>query len=143
MRKLIVLLVAALAIPASVAIAKGPPPGKGGKSAPKVVYILKGKLSGFTAYNKATNTPGSITIVVSHSNYHGKALKTHTLTFTGEVMAKTRVKLHRGATTIADGDRGVVKVKAAKRIDSSALLTTLEGTPVKQIIDKRSGHGKG
>jgi hypothetical protein len=142
MRKLIVLLVAALAIPTSVAIAKAPP-SKGGKSAPKVLYILKGKLSGYTAYNKATNTPGSITIVVSHSNYHGKALKTQTLTFTGEVMAKTRVKLHKGATTIANGDRGVVKVKAAKRIDPSALLTTLEGTPVKQIIDKRSGRGKG
>jgi hypothetical protein len=135
MRKLIVLLVVALAIPTSAALAKGKPSSPG-KSAPKVLYVLKGTLSGYTAFDSSTSTNGSITIVVNRSNRHGKALKGLTLTFTGQVTVSTKVRLHDGATTIADGDRGIVKVRALKRIDPSALQSTLESTPVRQIIDQ-------
>ncbi len=135
MRKLIVLLVVALAIPTSVAVAKGKPASPG-KSAPKVLYILKGTLSGYTAFDSSTSTNGSITILVNRSNRHGKALKGQTLTFTGQVTVSTKVRLHDGATTISDGDRGIVKVRALKRIDPSALMSTLESTPVRQIIDQ-------
>jgi hypothetical protein len=135
MKKLIVLLAAALAIPTSVALAKGPPASPG-KSAPKVQYILKGTLSGYTAFNSSTSTPGNITILVTRSNRHGKTLVGQTLTFTGGVTASTKVTLHDGATTISDGDRGIVKVRALKRIDPSALAATLETTPVRQIIDQ-------
>lgn len=143
MKRVIVLLVAALAIPTSVAIAKGPPSNKGGKSHPKVLYILKGTLTGYTPYNSSTNTAGSITILVKRANHHGHALKGQTLTFQDEVVATTKVRLHAHSTTIADQDRGVVKVRAAKRIDPSVLASTLQTTPVKAIIDKGSGHGKG
>jgi hypothetical protein len=135
MKMLIVLLAAAVAIPASVAVAKGPP-SQPGKSAPKVQYILKGTLSGYTAFDSSTNTPGSITILVKRANHHGKALVGQTLTFTGEVVSTTKVTLHDGATTITDGDRGIVKLRALKRIDPSALMATLEATPVRQIIDQ-------
>jgi hypothetical protein len=135
MKRLIVLLAAALVIPTSVAVAKGPPANPG-KSAPKVQYILKGTLSGYTAFNSSTNTPGSITILVTRANHHGKALVGQTLTFSGEVMSTTKVTLHDGATTITDGDRGIVKIRALKRIDPGALVSTLETTPVRQIIDQ-------
>jgi hypothetical protein len=134
MRKLIVLLAVAVAIPTSVAVAKGKPTSPG-KSAPKVQYILKGTLSGYTAFT-APSTNGSITILVKHSNRHGKALVGQTLTFTGEVTASTKVTLHDGATTITDGDTGIVKIKALKRIDPSALAATLQTSPVRQIIDQ-------
>jgi len=135
MRKLIVLLVVAVAIPTSVAVAKGKPTSPG-KSAPKVQYILKGTLSGYTAFDSSTSTNGSITILVTRSNRHGKALVGQTLTFTGEVTASTKVTLHDGATTITDGDTGIVKIKALKRIDPSALAATLQTSPVRQIIDQ-------
>lgn len=139
MRKLIILVAVALAIPTSAALGKGKPSSPG-KSAPKVVYILKGTLSGYTAYNSSTSTNGNITILVTRSNRHGKALKRQTLTFTGEVTVSTKVGLHDGATTIADGERGVVKVKALKRIDPSALVSTLESTLVRQIRDQGPAH---
>jgi hypothetical protein len=135
MKKLIVLLAVALAIPTSAALAKGKPSNPG-KSAPKVMYVLKGTLSGFTPYDSATSTNGSITIVVKKSNHHGKALKGLTLVFTGQVTVSTKVKFHDGATTIADGDKGIVKVKALKKIDPSALQSTLESTPISKIRDQ-------
>jgi hypothetical protein len=135
MKKLIVLLAVALAIPTSAALAKGKP-SKPGKSAPTVMYVLKGTLSGYTPYDSATSTNGSITIVVKKCNHHCKALKGATLTFTGEVTVDTQVKLHKGATSITDGDKGIVKVRALKKIDPSALQSTLESTPVSKIRDK-------
>jgi hypothetical protein len=141
MKRLLPFVIAALVIP-SVALAKGKPP-KPGKSAPKVQYIFKGTLSGYTAYDSSTSTNGSITILVKHSNRHGKALKGQTLTFTGEVTVSTKVRLHHGVATGISGtggDRGVVKLRAPKRIDPSALMSTLESTPVRQVIDQ--GHAK-
>lgn len=135
MKKLIVLLAVALAVPTSVALAKGKPSSPG-KSAPKVQYILKGTLSGYTAFDSSTSTDGSITILVKHSNRHGKALVGQTLTFTGQVTVSTKVRLHDGATMIGDGDGGIVKVRALKRIDPSALAATLQSTPVRMIIDQ-------
>ena len=75
MKKATALGVAALAMifSTSVAFAKGKPPTKGGKSAPNVQYVLKGALSAYTPYNSSTSTNGSITILVNHSNYHGRA----------------------------------------------------------------------
>lgn len=135
MKKAIVFAAAALMVP-SVALAKGPPPGKGpgshGKAAPKVMYVLKGTLSAYTAANGSTN--GSITILVSHANRHGSALKGQTVTF--PVSSATKVVLHNGATTITDGDRGIVKVKALKNIAAADLATTLQATNAFQIIDQ-------
>src|SRR5215831_11150845 len=102
MKKAIVLLVVALAIPTSVAFAKSP--GTHGKSAPKVMYVLKGSLS---SYTKATaTTEGSISITVKHSNFHARALVNQTLTFA--TVASTKVNYTKGATTITDGAKGVL-----------------------------------
>lgn len=136
MKRALIIAVAALMIP-GVALAKGGPGNhghgnKGGKSAPKVSYILKGTLSGYSA--ATDTTPGSITIAVTHSNHHGHALNGQTLTFPTD--SKTKVSLENGVTTITDNDRGIVKVKAPKKIAAADLAATLQTYNAKQIIDK-------
>jgi hypothetical protein len=79
MKRTIIFLVAALALPTSVAFAKPSHPPKGGKSAPRVQYILKGTLSAYTA--PSSSATGTITIDVKHSNYHARALRNQSLTF--------------------------------------------------------------
>lgn len=133
MKRALLILIAALLIPGA-ALAKGKPgtgPGKS-KGAPKVVYVLKGKLSGYSAYNAPNN--GSITIVVSKANYHGKALKGQTLTF--PLDAKSKITLENGVTTITDGDTGIVKVRAPKKIAAADLATTLQSIPARQVVDQ-------
>jgi hypothetical protein len=124
MKKAIVFLVVALALPTSVALAKGSP-GTHGKSNPKVMYVLKGALSNYIAATATTD--GSISITVNHSNYHGRALKGQTLTFSTTM--KTRVTFKRGATQITDGARGVLKFRAPLRLgagnDAATVLPTL------------------
>ena len=123
--------VAALMITPAAAFASH---GTGGKSAPKVQYVLRGKLSSYTPYNAATQTAGSITIAVSSANYHGKALKGQSLTF--PVGANTKISLENGVAAIADGDNGIVKIKAAKRIAAADLAATLQATTARQIVDQ-------
>lgn len=143
MKKFLPFVILALMIP-SVALAKGKPPTKGthtnhGKA--KVQYILHGTLSGYMAFDSTSSTNGSITIAVTHSNRHGRVLKGNSLTFTGMVSSSTKVVLANGVTVIADGDTGIVKVRAPKEpkdISSSDLTTILTGMPVRQIIDQGS-----
>lgn len=143
MKKFLPLVILALMIP-SVALAKGKPPTKGthtnhGKA--KVQYILHGSLSGYTAYDSATSTNGSITITVTHSNRHGRVLKGDSLTFTGMVTSSTKVVLANGVTVITDGDNGILKVRAPKEpkdVSSSDLTALLTALPVRQIIDQGS-----
>jgi hypothetical protein len=113
MKKAIVFLVAALALPTSVAFAKPSHPARGGKSAPRVQYILKGTLSAYTAAGDTST--GSITIDVKHSNYHGRLLKNKSLTFT--LTAKSKVTF-RHKSTLAEGQtaKGVIAVRAPKKI---------------------------
>jgi hypothetical protein len=132
LKKALILVIAALALPGVALAAK--PAHSGSHSAPKVTYLLKGKLSAFTPYDSTTSTNGSITIVVGASNYHGKALKGQSLTFA--VDAKTAVVFHNGSTTIADGDMGLVKIRALRKIAPADLATTLQASPAKQIVDQ-------
>lgn len=110
MKRAIVFLVAALALPTSVAFAKPSHPAKGGKSAPKVSYVLKGWLSSYT--------PGSqISITVKHANYHAKALNTKTLTFT--LTANSKITFMRGSHAhgqILDGTKGYIVARAPKKL---------------------------
>jgi hypothetical protein len=130
MKKAIVLLAVALALPTTAALAKGKPTNPG-KSKPKVTYVLKGVLS---AYTPATSSStGSITIMVKHSNRHGRLLKNMSLTFT--VTTKTRVTYRHG-TTLASSTataKGVVKVRAPKRI-AADLATTLQTYDAGHVI---------
>jgi len=141
-KKVLPLMIVALLIP-SAALAKGPKPGKGpvvgshGKA--KVLYVLKGKLSGYSAYDSSTSTNGSITIDVRRANRHGRALKGMQLVFQGEVTSDTRITLGDGVSAIADNDRGLVKVRAPREpksmsgSDLAAILTTLA---VRQVVDQ-------
>ena len=141
MKKVLPLMIAALLIPGA-ALAKGPNSNQGthtnqGKA--KVLYVLKGTLSGYSAYDSATSTNGSITIDVKRANRHGRALKGMSLTFTGEVASNTKIVLRDGVTLIADGDCGLVKVRAPKEpkdmsgADLAAILTALS---VRQVVDQ-------
>ena len=140
MKKVLLLVIFALVIPGA-ALAKGNP-NKGphtnhGKA--KVKYVLKGTLSAYSAYDSSTDSNGNITIVVNRANRHGRALKGMTLTFTGEVVSATKVKLRDGVTVIADNDRGIVKVRAPKEpkdMSGSDLAAILTALPVRQIVDQ-------
>ena len=123
-------VLAALMITPAVAVAQGPP---NPMPAYKVMYILRGTLSAYTAYDAGTQTPGSITIAVKYANYHGRALRNQSLTF--PVGARTMIVLNNGVTAIADGDRGIVKIKAPLRIPAADLLATLQAKTARQIID--------
>lgn len=122
MKRFIIFLVAALALPTSVALAKANP-NAGGKSAPKVQYVLRGTLSAYTAASDSAT--GLITIDVKHSNYHGRALQNQSLTFT--LTTKSKVTFMRGSHAnheIVDGTKGYLTVRAPKRITGD-LVTQL------------------
>jgi hypothetical protein len=142
MRKLIAGIVLALALPSLALAAKPSDPGKSqqhGKAAPKVMYVLRGVLSGYTAATDSTN--GSISILVKQSNRHGKALKALTTPLSFVVTAKTKIRIPNGRT-FADGDLGIVKVrapKAARTTDPTTLATTLQAQPAAfQVIDQHA-----
>ena len=118
MKKAIVLVAVALAIPTSVAFAKANPTR--GKSNPRVMYVVKGTLSSYTAATSSAD--GSISITVNHSNYHGRALKGQTLPFSTTM--STRVTMKNGATTITDGAKGVLKFKAPLRMAAGTDIAT-------------------
>ena len=135
MKKIIVFLVAVVALPTSVALAAKPShPAKGGKSAPKVMYVLKGSLSGYTA--ATASSTGSITILVKHSNFHAKALVNSSMTFT--LTSQTRVTNGHGKALaqIADNTNGVLKFKAPLRMAKGTDLVTALPTManVKHVI---------
>ena len=98
--------------------------------APTVLWVLHGKLGKFTAANGATN--GAVQLAVSSATaatQQKAALKSQTLTFS--VSSKTNIVLHNGKP-VADGDRGIVKIRAPK----NASAATLAATPAQQVIDQ-------
>jgi hypothetical protein len=142
MKKVLPFALAALMIP-GVALAKGPKPNKGthtnhGKA--KVMYVLKGSVYAYTAYDATTSTSGSITIDVNHSNRHGKLLVGQTVTVT--LGANSKVLMENGVTSIAaaqPGDSGMVKVGAPRMAfngaTSTTLLAALADQPAHMVID--------
>jgi len=125
MKKALVFLVVALALPTSVALAKSP--GTHGKSNPMVMYVLKGTLSNYTAATATVD--GQISITVTHSNFHS-SLKGQTLTFA--------TTMKNGATSITDGARGVLKFKAPlhRKGDTSLVTTLTTNAKALHIIDQ-------
>ena len=131
MKKLLALVVLALALPSLALAAKPPAPGSNGKGTPKVLYILKGTLTAYTAANGTTD--GTVSIKVSSSNLGRAALKGQTLTF---AVSSTATKVSAAVTA---NDKGVVKVKAAKKVAAAALLAALQPSPslvATQVIDQ-------
>lgn len=135
MRKTIAAAVVALVIP-SLAVAAGKPtnPGKSdaahSKAKPKVMYVLKGKVSAFTA---AGASNGSITLDVSGANRHAGLLKGQSVTVA--VATTTKIAPKTGVTV---GDNAVVKVRLAKSTPAADLVATLAATPSFQIVDQVS-----
>jgi glycine cleavage system regulatory protein len=107
---------------------------QGVKKVPQVTYVLKGTLSNYTPYNSVGPVNGSITIVVKSAKPHAKSLKGATLVFT--IDANTKVELNDKLTTITDGDKGVIKVRAPKKIAPADLATTLQSYPAKSVHDQ-------
>jgi hypothetical protein len=97
-----------------------------------VMYVVKGTLSNYTA--ATSGGAGSISITVTHSNFHS-ALKGQTMTFSTDM--KTKVNLPTGATTIADGSKGVLKFKAPlhRKGDTSLITTLTANAKALHIID--------
>ena len=126
MRKVLVVVLAALLVPAA-AVAKGKPtnPGSQSKAAPKVLYVLKGTLTAYSAANGTTN--GSVTITVKSSNRHGASLKNQSLTF--PVSSSTKI-----VGTFTANDNGIVKVRGAKA--GLGDPTTFGTLVAKQVIDQ-------
>ncbi len=134
MRKLALLFVLALVAVPSAALAAAPPErGAKGETQSRaahqrpVMFVLRGKLSSFTPAQGTTN--GSITIEVKASNHQRRALRGMSLTFA--VTEKTKVVL---AGSLADGDRGIVKVRAPRRANAEAL----QALPARQVVDQQS-----
>jgi hypothetical protein len=144
MKKVLPFAIAALMIP-SVALAKGPNPNSGthtnhGKA--KVMYVLRGMIYAYTAYDSATSTPGSITIDVKHSNRHGKLLVDQTMTIS--LGANSKVMLKNGVTSIAasqPGDRGMVKIRASRLAFKSATLADVQNALLDQPAFQVSDFG--
>ncbi len=130
MKKALILVIAALALP-TVALAAKPAHGHG--KPPMVTYVLHGTLSAYTAYDASTSTNGSITILVKHANKHGYVLKGQSLTFA--VDAKTKLHLAVGLTTVTDGDRGGISLRAPRKIAAADLVATLQLSPARHIHD--------
>jgi hypothetical protein len=132
-RKTLALFVLALAIPGAALAAKPTTHANQSQAAPKVMYILKGTLSNFTAATTSAN--GSITITVAHSNFHAHALVGQTLTFA--VTTKTTTTLNNKGT-IKDGAKGIVKFKAPLKVSNTSLLAMLAPNQMtaRAVIDK-------
>jgi hypothetical protein len=127
MRKFLIAVASlALLLPAA-AVAKGKPSDAGSqsKAAPKVMYVLRGTLTAYTAANGSTN--GSVTITVKGSNHHGASLKGKSLTFA--VSSATKV-----VGTFTANDNGLVKLRGPKAgLGDPSTFGTLV---VKQVIDQ-------
>ena len=107
---------------------------RGVKPIPMTTYTLDGTLSAYTAYNASGPTNGMVTIVVKHARPHGKSLKGATLMFT--IDGNTKVRLGHKLTTITDGDKGQIKVRAPKKIAAADLAATLQASPAKSVHDQ-------
>jgi hypothetical protein len=140
-KKLLVLAALALAVPSLALAAKPPSPGNSqgthGKSAPKVMYILKGTLTAYTAANGAIN--GHVTITVTHANHHAKTLvnKQSPVSVTIAVSSTTKVVV-RGGGTLQVLDKGIVKVRLPKNTPAANLVSALQdpATVAVQVIDQ-------
>ena len=137
MRKLIAISVLALLVP-SLALAGGKPgtpgnkQGTHGKAAPKVMYVLKGTLTAYTAAAGTTN--GSVSILVKSANHHGATLKTQTLTFA--VSSSTKIATDNG-TSVTVNDNGIVKVRGPKMVAATDnLATVLQALSAFQVVDQ-------
>lgn len=132
MKKAIVFLAVALAVPTGAAFAQPSHPATHGKSNPMVMYVLKGTLTSYTA--ATADQDGSITIDVSHSNFHSSLKGPMSFATT----ANTRITFPNGATTLTTPAKGVLKFKAPlhRKGDLTLAATLTSGAKALHIIDQ-------
>jgi hypothetical protein len=121
-KKTLALIVLALAIPGAALAAKPSTTPSHSKAAPTVMYVLTGTLSNFTAASTTAN--GSVTINVTHSNFHARTLVGNSFTFA--VSPTTATTLH-GNATISKAP-GVVKFRALKSMTGTGVMAALTTT---------------
>ncbi|HLX77775.1 MAG TPA: hypothetical protein VKR27_02735 [Acidimicrobiales bacterium] len=90
---------------------------------PQVLFILRGTL-------EAVSKPGAVSITVKSSNHEGSLLKSAPQPLSFVTSSKTKVVLHDGVFT--SGDKGIVKIRAAK----NASVATLMADTAFQVIDQ-------
>jgi hypothetical protein len=130
----LVATLAALAVPAGALAAKPPHPATPAPKAathhvPIVMYVIRGKVTAYTA--PTADAAGSVSLTVTGANRHAKALKGLQTPLTFVLDAKTKIVLHRGAA-VAVGDRAVVKLRGPKKLDTA----TLQAGPLRRLIDQ-------
>ena len=130
MRMKHVVAVAALAlagVPAGALAAKPAhpvtPASTNASSTPKVTFVLRGKVTSYTA--------GSLLGITLRSSNHERSTLTSGAALTLTLDGKTKVVLHKGAA-VATGDMVVVKIRAAKNAPSS----TVSSTAAAQVVDQ-------
>ncbi len=109
-----------------------PDKNQGDRKHSDVTYRLRGTLSNYLAATSSTN--GSITVTLTSSHVEGMSSTGTSLTGTTLIVAvapTTHIVLHK-ASGIANGDRGVVLVRAPKGSSVSALTST----PALAVIDQ-------
>jgi hypothetical protein len=137
-RRFLALVVVALVVPSVALAAKPPAPGtpqnSHSKAAPKVMYVLRGVLTAYTA--ASDSTPGSVTIEVNYANHHGAGLKKMTLVFTN-LSTATKIVV-KGGGELTPTDKGIVKLRFAKTLDPTNpdQLSLFLATSPRQIIDQ-------
>lgn len=139
MKKIAAVAAVALAVPSLALAGKPANPGnsqKGGKAAPKVMYVLRGTLTAFTAANGSTN--GSVSIMVKAANHHGATLAGQTLTF--PLSSSTKVAAENG-TTVTVNDNGMVKVRGPKKLGpTDTLATVLQALTAFEVVDQGTSN---
>jgi hypothetical protein len=155
-KRILALIIVALVVPSVALAGKPADPGKPsapGKSqdthgnsqsashAPKVLYVLKGVLTAYTAAPDGSTCPttGSVTITVSRANHQRAAFKslTQPLSLSFCVDSKTKMVVRDGGS-LTLGDKGIVKVRYAKKFDptDTAQLAAFQAAAAKQVIDQ-------
>jgi hypothetical protein len=130
-------LVGALAAPASGLASHGGGKAKSSAHSQQVTYKLEGTLSSFTAVKGAT--PGSITIHVTGGNRRGRAFVGDMLTF--RLTTATKVEPNDNGT-IADGDRGEVKVKGPAGLDVAGIQKLIPRKVEDEAQDEDEDEGE-
>jgi hypothetical protein len=95
---------------------------------PTVLFVIHGTLNSYVAANGPTN--GGVKLAITSSSTEQAMLKSQAA-LAVTLSSKTNVVLHNGKP-IANGDKGIVKIRAPK----NASAATLASIPAQQVIDQ-------
>jgi hypothetical protein len=108
-----------------------------GQAGPRVLYVIKGKVTQFIP--AGDQAIGSVTMLVTGSNRQARLLQGMRVTF--GIGAGTRLAVGADGE-IAVGDRGVVKVRAPKRLSAATLRSLMALQVIAPGKPQPSGGGE-